>query len=231
MAALDISIIQRNELEHHPFFKDRQGTMAYLEKAVIVQGVTDKGKSAVYFCSETAQGPVSLATTGAIIQTLAGTIKAAEERAKDENPNQTFQTVSEDGAQIFLDFSLIDTSKVERLEIKGMDTNKVFDGYHTFGELYEHRIILFIALARMASKELRLPWFPVWRSKLHSDGTMFDGFFIMGIGKKPGNQATYHLPISRFWDATDFAETLEQAPEWDGHTAEQTLERISSMFI
>ena len=65
----------------------------------------------------------------------------------------------------------------------------------------------------------------VWRSKLHADGTMYDDMFIMGIGKEPGSMVTYHLDMDR-WEETNFAETLDKAPEWDGHTSADVLERL-----
>jgi hypothetical protein len=68
----------------------------------------------------------------------------------------------------------------------------------------------------------------VWRSKLHSDGSSFDGWFILGIGKEKGKQITYHLPTVR-WDEVSFAETLEKAPEWDGHTPDDVLERLKAL--
>ena len=69
--------------------------------------------------------------------------------------------------------------------------------------------------------------FPVWRSKNHSDGEpAFGGtWFVLGINKEKGKQITYHLPMSK-WDETDFAETLEKAPEFDGHTSQDVLERL-----
>ena len=104
----------------------------------------------------------------------------------------------------------------------GVDTNKISDGYHTFGELYEHRITLFIALC--ASK-MDSAHSEVWRSKLHSDGSNFDGWFVLGVGKEKGHQITYHLPMSK-WHDTEFAEDLERAPEFDGHTSADVLERL-----
>ena len=105
------------------------------------------------------------------------------------------------------------------------------DGYHTFEELYDHRITLFIALCVLLRRQENAigsisdhPF--VWRSKLHSDGTSFEGWFILGIGQE--NQITYHLPLSR-WDETDFAETLPNAPEFDGHTSEDVLERLKNL--
>lgn len=102
---------------------------------------------------------------------------------------------------------------------------EVSDGYHTFDELYDHRITLYIALCAaqrlFTDKE-------VWRSKRHSDGEICFGTgtqFVLGIGSKSGEQVTYHIPIER-WDETNFAITLEKAHEWDGHTSEDVLERL-----
>jgi hypothetical protein len=103
----------------------------------------------------------------------------------------------------------------------------ISDGYHTFDELYEHRITLFIALCKQfAYLELEFgPVSNIWRSKLHHDGSEYEGWFIMGIGKDKGTQISYHLPISK-WEETKFARTLENAPEWDGHTSQDVLERL-----
>jgi hypothetical protein len=72
-----------------------------------------------------------------------------------------------------------------------------------------------------------IPLIRIWRSKQnHPDGIkMYDGWFVMGIGVKPGKQITYHLPLSR-WNETDFAQTLDHAPDWDGHTPDDVLTRL-----
>ncbi len=111
----------------------------------------------------------------------------------------------------------------------------VSDGYHTFDELYEHRIELFLALCRrienMWDSHLTM-WgdqeCPVWRSRVHSDGTSMEGWFIMGLYSKPGKQITYHLP-DKYWDRTDFAATLDKAPEFDGHTSADVLKRLADV--
>ena len=128
--------------------------------------------------------------------------------------------------------------RLQKFELEGEDSMDASDGYHTFTELYEHRITLFIALCRsrlladriqdMHEGEHETFNHNVWRSKLHSDGTSFDDWFIIGIGKEKGKQITYHLPIVR-WDDVDFAETLERAPEFDGHTSEDVLERLNKL--
>jgi hypothetical protein len=102
------------------------------------------------------------------------------------------------------------------ITIKG-DNLEVSDGYHTIGELYEHRINLFIALCKYVPSR--------WRSIKHSDGSSFDGWFIMGISTKDGKQITYHLPMSK-WEDTSFATELDKAPEWDGHTSNDVLKRL-----
>lgn len=115
-----------------------------------------------------------------------------------------------------------------KVSMDGNDlTGKISDGYHTFDELYEHRITLFIALCK---KYLQIDWTPpeIWRSKIHSDGSIMDGWFILGIHKEIGKQVTYHLPISR-WDDCDFTETLDKAPEFDGHTSEDVLARLKAL--
>lgn len=113
-------------------------------------------------------------------------------------------------------------------------TGQTSDGYHTFDELYEHRFTLFLALCR--SRDItaysRRQVSPIWRSRLHSDGTSLPGWFVMGIGKEPGEQITYHLPDSR-WTEADFLgveSTLERAPAFDGHTSADVLERLRRMY-
>lgn len=109
------------------------------------------------------------------------------------------------------------------------DNECVCDGYHTFNELYDHRNALFIALCKVVdiffegSEKNK-----VWRAQLHSDGTQYDGWFILGINEKKGKQMTYHLPMS-LWNATDFAVDLGRAPEFDGHTSDDVLNRLKQI--
>lgn len=115
------------------------------------------------------------------------------------------------------------------------------DGYHTFNDLYDHRITLFIALCRLMVKatnpylteeyKKQLNIQPVWRSKRHSDGELCFGTgnqFVLGIGTEEGKQITYHIPRER-WSETDFADTLEKAPEFDHHTSEDVIERLKNL--
>ena len=100
------------------------------------------------------------------------------------------------------------------------DMKAVSDGYHTFEELYEHRHALFLALMRSHPKLS-------WRAMHHDDGTMYDDHFIAGINL-PHGTITYHLPI-KLWPALSGLvgmSTLNRAPEWDGHTANDVITRL-----
>lgn len=91
------------------------------------------------------------------------------------------------------------------------------DGYHTFNELYHHRAVLFSVICN-SNKEM------AWKSKLHEDGTMYDGMFIVGINT-PNGSATYHYNIDPYWDMYKVKE-IEHAPKWDGHTAADAIKII-----
>lgn len=99
-------------------------------------------------------------------------------------------------------------------------TGETSDGYHTFNELYDHRAKLFSVVVRDQRDR-------AWKSRLHHDGTMYDGMFIVGI-ETPDGQATYHYDVDPYWDMFDCKE-LDRAPEWDGHTPQQAIERIAAL--
>ncbi len=121
---------------------------------------------------------------------------------------------------------------INALIAEGCDTNQISDGYHTFGELYEHRIILFIALCKRLNSlpgDYMSPLHSeIWKSKKHSDGSEWDGWFIMGIGLEKNHQITYHLPSSK-WNDCVFAKELPNAPIFDGHTSVDVLARIAKL--
>jgi|SRR5262245_10341092 len=96
------------------------------------------------------------------------------------------------------------------------ETGQVSDGYHTFDELYDHRCLLFAALSQTRPHES-------WKSKLHSDGTSFEGWFIAGMDLD-GKSITYHLP-DKYWGFFT-GEELKTAPEWDGHTSQDVTQRL-----
>jgi hypothetical protein len=106
-------------------------------------------------------------------------------------------------------------------KMNDIDTDKISDGYHTFGELYEHRAALLVALM-CQRPELS------WWSTQHHDGTMFPGGWIIAGMQLPTGQVTYHLrvePWQRVLTDTGVP-ALTKAPVYDGHTPEQVIERL-----
>ncbi len=112
-----------------------------------------------------------------------------------------------------------------KITIEG-ENIKCSDGFHTFDELYEHRIVLFIALCKQYRKH---NYSSIWKSMNHSDGSSYEGWFIMGINQEEGKQISYHLPIKLWSICESIAETLDKAPKWDGHTSNDVLQRLTQL--
>ena len=107
-----------------------------------------------------------------------------------------------------------------KVDAEPVITGETSDGYHTFNELYHHRAVLFSVIVKAFQEK-------AWKARLHHDGTMYDGMFIVGIDT-PEGQASYHYDIDPYWDMFECLE-LERAPEWDGHTPAQAIERIGKL--
>lgn len=103
---------------------------------------------------------------------------------------------------------------------EGMTTGQVSDGYHTFDELYAHRVRLFSALMNVCALS-------AWWSRTHHDGSVWEGWILAGI-ETPAGTVTYHLPESEIPFLPGHTE-LPVGKEWDGHTADDVLERLKSL--
>lgn len=106
---------------------------------------------------------------------------------------------------------------VDGVKTEVNDAGSTSDGYHTFDELYYHRMILFAVICNKF-KDV------AWKSKLHHDGTMYDSYFIVGVDT-PKGQYSYHYDME-YWDGFDVKE-LDRAPEWDGHKPEDVIRLLS----
>lgn len=106
------------------------------------------------------------------------------------------------------------------LEIPATGIGDLSDGYHTFNELYHHRAVLFSVICNANPEKS-------WKAKSHHDGTMYANMFIVGINT-PTGQATYHYDVVPYWNMFN-VQSLDFAPEWDGHTPEQAIQRIQSL--
>lgn len=98
--------------------------------------------------------------------------------------------------------TMSDFAKIQNKIFNLPERGELSDGYHSFNELYYHRMILFSIICNQ-NKTIS------WKSKLHDDGTMFENYFIVGINT-PDGQFTYHYHIDH-WDKFDVIE-LETAP-------------------
>ena len=107
-----------------------------------------------------------------------------------------------------------------KVDAEPVITGETSDGYHTFNELYHHRAVLFSVIVKAFTER-------AWKARQHHDGTMYSGMFIVGIDT-PEGQASYHYDIDPYWDMFECRE-LERAPEWDGHTPAQAIERIRKL--
>lgn len=119
----------------------------------------------------------------------------------------------------------------------GMPIGKLSDGYHTFDELYEHRIALFKALCKMAAQTVDPSYNgaysfsdrddSIWYSEMHNDGSVMEGWFIAGLTMPDGKQITYHIPNTEMetWPGV----RVLRAPKWDGHTSADVLNRLEAL--
>ncbi len=113
----------------------------------------------------------------------------------------------------------------------------ISDGYHTFDELYAHRIALFKALCKMASQTIETSdngaysfsdkEDSIWYSEIHNDGSFMEGWFIAGLSLADGRQITYHIPNSELSDWPGVQ--VLRAPKWDGHTSADVLKRLAEL--
>lgn len=101
------------------------------------------------------------------------------------------------------------------------DVSEVSDGYHSFAELYRHRIALWINVC-LAHREC------AFRSEKNADGSQWEGWFILGLDHPRFGQMTYHLPDS-YRDCCDFAPWKVRNYDYDGHTSEDVYQRLLEM--
>src|SRR5258708_6125355 len=95
--------------------------------------------------------------------------------------------------------------EIKRVIRTGGKVGGISDTYHTFDELYTHRVALFIAFC---NSQYNRDGYYCWKSKKHHDGSMFAGdWFIAGINQEAERQISYHLPL-KYWDILKATERL-----------------------
>jgi hypothetical protein len=110
----------------------------------------------------------------------------------------------------------------------GFDTDKISDGYHTFGELYEFR--------KQYNRLLFNSWakdglYNVHKSKKHHDGEecfgVPDKWFIV-VAVLPTGQISNHYKMSE-WDSFKMPDHPTALFPFDGHTPQDVLERLAAL--
>ena len=99
------------------------------------------------------------------------------------------------------------------------DIGDLSDGFHTFNQLYYHRMMLFAVIVKQNKGR-------AWKSLRHEDGELCfgGGWFVVGITTPEGDY-TYHYE-EKYFDLFD-CEALECGKHWDGHTEEDVTRLFS----
>lgn len=122
----------------------------------------------------------------------------------------------------------------------GYDSGEISDGFHTFDELYEFRMLYNALLFNEwaisdAWYEQRggsaQHFFNVHKSKRHYDGEecFGGGWFIVMAMLPGGKQISNHYEL-KDWDLFKVP-VQEKADKWDGHTAADVADRLREYAI
>ena len=127
----------------------------------------------------------------------------------------------------------MDTIKAINEAISLVDSNKVSDGYHTFGEPYEFRKLYNAALFNEWAYDamnprpdkngfyhlsIKRPKYDVHKSWRHNDGELcFGGGWFIVVAMLPTGQITNHYE-EKDWDLFKIPEKPRVMFEYDGHT-------------
>ena len=109
-------------------------------------------------------------------------------------------------------------------ETKPKDMGEVSDGYHTFNELYEYRMLYNAALFNEFAKQ---GLYDVHKSRKHSDGEypFGDSNWFIVMAELPTGQISNHYEM-KDWDKFQIPEK-PLANKWDEHSPRDVAERLT----
>lgn len=114
------------------------------------------------------------------------------------------------------------SGKVEDFQLHNSFEN-VSDGYHTFKELYDYRMIYNALWFNELYKTH--PEYDIHKSFRHADGEKcFDGGWFIVMAELPTGQISNHYE-DMYWDMFNIPEK-EKSNTWDGHTPQQAYKRM-----
>ncbi len=106
----------------------------------------------------------------------------------------------------------------------------ISDGWHTFDELYEYRLLYNAALFNAWYKNENR-YFDVHKSKRHYDGEeCFGGGWFIVVAMLPTGQITNHYEL-KDWDLFNIPETEKALYEFDGHTPQEAAKRLKDYLL
>ena len=110
-------------------------------------------------------------------------------------------------------------------ETKQKDMGEVSDGYHTFNELYEYRMLYNAALFNEFAKQ---GLYDVHKSRKHSDGEypFGDSNWFIVLAELPTGQISNHYEM-KDWDKFQIPEK-PLANKWDEHSPRDVADRLTS---
>jgi hypothetical protein len=154
---------------------------------------------------------------------MSKTLKQLINKEVTQFKGQTFST--NDQVNEYFAESLFRIAQAYVEQVVKVDEN-TSDGYHTFKELYEFRKIYNACLFNEWTRQGK---YLVCKSKKHSDGEdcFGGGWFIVSATLPDGNISNHYE--MKDWDLFKCRE-VEKAPEWDGHTAQDILIRLTNLF-
>ena len=114
------------------------------------------------------------------------------------------------------------SDKVENFQIYN-SIEKISDGYHTFEELYNYRMIYNALWFNELSKIH--PEYLIHKSWKHADGEdCFGGGWFIVMAELPTGQISNHYE-AKYWDLFKIP-VKEKSRIWDGHTPQEAYERM-----
>lgn len=116
---------------------------------------------------------------------------------------------------------------LERINNLFRKEGDITDGYHTFDELYDYRMLYNAAFFNFLAS---LPGNPynVHMSFCHSDGELcFGGSWFIVMANLPTGQVSNHYKIITDFGYFSCVPLRDKADVWDGHTPEDAKERIA----
>lgn len=120
----------------------------------------------------------------------------------------------------------MDLKKVLYQLTEAINRGEISDGYHTFNELYRYRMLYNAAFFNELAKNGTVR---VIKSKRHHDGEeCFGGGWFIVMAILPTGQISNHYEL-KDWDYFK-CEEVDVAPEWDGHTPEDTARRLEGFI-